>query len=178
MDKQNTTRINRAASPGLSFLFSLIPGGGHMYLGMMRRGTELMAIFFASIFIVTVALGLSEIGVPLFIITFFYSLFDAQHINKAIRRGEIVQDQNIFFKKDYGLNGYHYGLIAIVLGLMFLINRLERLLSDLMPYRLYYIIQRSFTPLIIIGLGLYLLLKSSKDSKSQKLDQSSSKIED
>src|SRR5690554_7549685 len=88
-----------------------------MYLGMMRRGTELMAIFFASIFIVTVALGLSEIGVPLFIITFFYSLFDAQHINKAIRRGEIVQDQNIFFKKDYGLNGYHYGLIAIVLGL-------------------------------------------------------------
>ena len=58
MDKQNTTRINRAASPGLSFLFSLRPGGGHMYLGMMRRGTELMAIFFASIFIVTVALGL------------------------------------------------------------------------------------------------------------------------
>ena len=61
---------------------------------------------------------------------------------------------------------------------MFLFNRLERLLNDLMPYGLYYIIQRSFTPLIIIGLGLYLLLKSSKDSKSQKLDQSSSKIED
>ena len=33
----------------LSVLFSLVPGAGHMYLGLMRRGASIMAAFFQSI---------------------------------------------------------------------------------------------------------------------------------
>src|SRR5690554_1353738 len=123
----------------------------------MRRGVQLMTIFFASIFIVSSILGLAEIGVPLCIIIFFYSLFDAQHINKAIRQGEEVQDADIIRIKGFSLNGYHYGIIAIMVGFFFLFDRLESSLNRLMPPGLYYTMQRSFTPLIIIAVGIYLL---------------------
>ena len=33
----------------LSVLFSFIPGAGHMYLGLMKRGASIMAAFFATI---------------------------------------------------------------------------------------------------------------------------------
>ncbi|HZK35012.1 MAG TPA: hypothetical protein VFD33_06865 [Bacillota bacterium] len=162
MDNKNEIRINQNASRGLTFLFSLLPGGGHLYLGLMRRGVQLMTLFFACIFLVADILGLPEIGVPLCIITFFYSLFDAQHANKAIRRGEGVRDADIVSMKGDSLNGYHYGIIAILLGFFFLFDRLETVISKLMPFGLYHTIQRSFTPLIIIGVGIYLLWKSKK----------------
>ena len=33
----------------LSMMFSLVPGAGHMYLGLMRRGASIMAAFFSAI---------------------------------------------------------------------------------------------------------------------------------
>lgn len=160
-------RINRNAVPPLTFLFSLLPGAGHMYLGLMRRGLEIMLAFFASIFIVADTLGLGEIGIPLTIIIFFYSLFDAQHLNKAISRGEEVTDVNFVKINRMSLNGYHMGIGAIVLGLLFLVDRLSNYATEFMPYRVYSVIERSITPLLIIALGLYLIMKSKKTTESK-----------
>ncbi len=34
-----------------AFILSLIPGVGYMYLGLMRRGLEVMTLFFGTIFV-------------------------------------------------------------------------------------------------------------------------------
>lgn len=60
-----------------AFLLSLIPGAGHMYLGMMRRGVQLMALFMLPIMIA----GFLRLEVFLFTlpIIWFYSFFDSMN---------------------------------------------------------------------------------------------------
>ena len=41
--------MNQNPNSFLTVLFSLIPGAGHMYLGLMKRGASIMAAFFATI---------------------------------------------------------------------------------------------------------------------------------
>lgn len=159
-------RINNNASPALTFLFSLLPGAGHMYLGLMRRGLEIIAVFFASIFIISDTLQLAEIGIPLSIIIFFYSLFDAQHLNKSIRRGEEVTDSNFLKLPGFTLNGYHMGIGAIILGIIFLLDRLRGYIAQFISPVSYSIIERSITPLLIIALGLYLVKSADKSEKA------------
>ncbi|HHY81113.1 MAG TPA: hypothetical protein GX505_00305 [Clostridiales bacterium] len=159
-------RINQNASPALTFLFSIVPGAGHMYLGLMRRGLELMAAFFACIFIVADLLHLAEIGVPLCIIIFFYSLFDAQHLNKAIRRGETISDTGQQFFPKIALNAYHMGIAAIVLGLIFLMDRLRSYIIHFIPDIAYSMIERSIVPLLIIALGLYIIKNASREKEN------------
>lgn len=155
-------RINSNASPALTFLFSLFPGAGHMYLGLMRRGLEIMVAFFASIFLIADALQLAEIGVPLSIIIFFYSLFDAYHLCKSIKKGDEVADSNFMRMTRFTLNGYHMGIAAIVLGFIFLLDRLRGYMIQFIPSVAYGMFERSITPLLIIVLGLYLVKSAGK----------------
>ncbi len=64
----------RPKSKFLTFVLSLFPGAGHMYLGFMKQGVELMAVFLAACVLISF-IG-SELGffIPLFIA---YSVFDA-----------------------------------------------------------------------------------------------------
>ncbi|AEV67323.1 hypothetical protein [Acetivibrio clariflavus] len=63
----------------IAMVLSIIPGAGHMFLGLQRQGLQLMAIFFLSFFI-TDWINLS-IFMPLIPIIWFFGLFDA--MNKA-----------------------------------------------------------------------------------------------
>jgi hypothetical protein len=159
-------RINSNASPALTFLFSLLPGAGHMYLGLMRRGSEIMIAFFASIFLVADVLQLAEIGVPLSIIIYFYSLFDAYHLCRSVKKGDEVADSNFLMLSGFTLNGYHMGIAAIALGFIFLIDRLHGYMIHFISSLAYGIFQRSITPLLIILLGLYLVIAAGKASKT------------
>ena len=76
------------------FLSALIPGAGHMCLGLMKRGLILMTLFFLNI-------GLAMIldGFIVFLpVVWFYCLFDAW--NKSFLKPEElrkVDDSFIFF---------------------------------------------------------------------------------
>ena len=158
-------RINQKASPALTLLFSILPGAGHMYLGLMKRGLELMIAFLAAFFIVADLLHLAEIGVPLCIVIFFYSLFDAQHLNKAIRKGEEVADyNNLVFLSKINLNGYHMGIAAMALGFILLLDRLRGYMVYFIPSAAYSIVERSIVPLLIIVLGFLLMKNASGGS--------------
>lgn len=159
-------RINSNASPALTFLFSLLPGAGHMYLGLMRRGLEIMVAFFGSIFLVADALQLAEIGVPLSLIIYFYSLFDAYHLRKSIKRGDEIADSTFLKLTGFTLNGYHMGIAAIVLGFIFLIDRLRGYMVHFIPSLAYSMIERSITPVLIILLGLYMIKEAGKAAKA------------
>jgi hypothetical protein len=71
LEKQNRKTI--------AMVLSIIPGAGHMFLGLQRQGLQLMTIFFFSFFI-TDWISLS-IFLPLIPIIWFFGFFDA--MNKA-----------------------------------------------------------------------------------------------
>ena len=88
----------------LTFLFSIIPGVGHMYLGYMKRGAEFMAMFAASMYLAimfTFWLNLPIIGAIFMIvlpIIWFYQMFDSMHAISQMRRLgiEVPQDDGFF----------------------------------------------------------------------------------
>lgn len=63
----------------LAILFGLMPGAGHMYLGLLKQGIELMSIFLLGFFLTDwLNLSIFMIVVPL---VWFYSFFDV--LNKS-----------------------------------------------------------------------------------------------
>jgi hypothetical protein len=63
----------------LTFIFSMMPGAGHMYLGFMKQGVSIMTLFFATAFF---GMSLSAEAVLLiFPVIWFYSFFDALNKN-------------------------------------------------------------------------------------------------
>lgn len=62
----------------LTFLFSFMPGCGHMYLGAMKKGTTLLTSFWAVIFVASwLNLGFLFFLLP---VLWFYSFFDAMNL--------------------------------------------------------------------------------------------------
>src|SRR5690554_2203025 len=58
----------------LWFLFSLMPGAGHMYMGLMKRGIMLLGIFLAVVALDNIIFGWSLIGaisVLIYVFAFF-----------------------------------------------------------------------------------------------------------
>jgi len=113
----------------LAMFLSLLPGAGHMYLGLQKRGLQLMAAFLMSIYILDVLkLSLFLFLIP---ILWFFSFFDAlQRISDA-ERGEArdvpVVDWLIHRQKWAGI-----GLIAF--GAILLFDRVGiPLLTELFP---------------------------------------------
>ena len=91
----------------LTFLFSIIPGVGHMYLGYMKRGVEFMTMFAVSAYLSFLFIsfsrgnGIEFIGVIFLIILpiiWFYQMFDSMHIISQMKRLqiEVPQDDGFF----------------------------------------------------------------------------------
>lgn len=75
----------------LSILMSVIPGVGHMYLGLMKKGIQLMAVFFiAWYFVNNLRVSAFMVAIP---IIWAYSVFDAMH--KASLE-EQLEDEDLF----------------------------------------------------------------------------------
>ena len=62
----------------LTFMFSFIPGAAEMYMGFMKQGISLMALFVVNI--IGLAYGLEELFVPAMILTWFYCFFHARNL--------------------------------------------------------------------------------------------------
>ena len=64
-----------------TFVFSLFPGAGHMYLGLMKKGASLMLLFCLTIAL-SGFLNLSFLLILLPVI-WFYSFFDAMNLRNV-----------------------------------------------------------------------------------------------
>lgn len=76
----------------LTFMFSLVPGGGHMYLGLMQTGLLLMSIFFASIYLAS-QIDFFAIFIP---VVYFYSFFSALNIRRSMSFGDKITDSDVW----------------------------------------------------------------------------------
>ncbi len=71
--------MKRKKSRFWTFCFSFIPGAAEMYMGFMKNGLSIMALFFVS-FIIPVVLRVSDVFILLAVLVWFYGFFHARNL--------------------------------------------------------------------------------------------------
>ncbi|HEX3028128.1 MAG TPA: hypothetical protein VHT34_02225 [Clostridia bacterium] len=169
--------MKKKRSGFFTFIFSLLPGAGHMFMGFMKIGASMMSAFFLLIFISSWL----EIGELMFVlpVLWFYSFFDC--INKRYSTDEefaLIEDRYLFsFDKlvasensFFGKKRLFAGLILLLLGIYLLWNNFMYILQDHISSDLYNTIRdySHLVPQIILGgliimLGIRLILGKKKE---------------
>jgi TM2 domain-containing membrane protein YozV len=166
LDDFQESREDGRKSKVLATFMSIVPGAGHMYLGLQKRGLQLMAAFFLCIYILDVLrLSLFLFLIP---ILWFYSFFDAlQQISKQGR--EPLRDIPIV---DWLVNHQRWvGIVLLGFGLYYLTDEmLLRLLDVWFPQgRISILFHRYFQTIVVsiflIGGGLWLLAGSYRKKR-------------
>lgn len=141
-----------------AFAFSLIPGVGYLYLGLMTRGLQTMVLFFGTIFVASF-INFEEIMALVMPVVMFYSIFDTQQLVKEINFGEKVEDRQLFDFRAIPFNQSWIGYGLILVGVLALLNGI---LPSYFPILRFV---RSVMPaLLIIGTGILILYRNTKKS--------------
>ncbi|MTI85182.1 MAG: hypothetical protein FH756_15120 [Firmicutes bacterium] len=144
-----------------AFVSSLIPGVGYMYLGLMRRGLESMILFFGTIFVSSI-IHMDELVPFVLPVIFFYSIFDTQRLVGQMIDGYQVRDQALLDWEKIGSRSTIIAYVLIGLGTLALLN-------NLLPQVFFYngLANRLVPPLLILGLGIFILYRSTRKGGSE-----------
>lgn len=158
--------MRRKKSKFSTFIFSLLPGAGHMYIGFMNMGLSLMSAFFFVIFLSSWL----DIG-PLMLILpmiWFYSFLDC--MNKVCSSDEeflLLEDNYLFsidklakFDKDIlQKRKLLTGILLLFLGGYLVLKNIMRSLERFIPHEIYMIIDdiTRLAPQIILGIAIIAL---------------------
>ncbi|MBU3182106.1 hypothetical protein [Clostridium psychrophilum] len=169
--------MKKEKSKFLTFIFSLMPGAGHMYMGFMKMGISLMAVFFFIIFLSS----FFSIGPLLFVLplVWFYSFFDC--MNKRYSTDDeflTLEDKYLFsldelVKIDKDVLKKHRlasGILLIIIGGYLIWNNILNTLSAYISSELFSLINdvTRVAPQIIIGIVIILAgLKLIKGKKKE-----------
>lgn len=163
-----------------TFIFSLLPGAGHMYMGFMKRGLSLMSCFFLIIFM-GIWLNIGPL-ILISMIVWFYSFFDTHNI-RSTPDDEFytLEDDYILFPEFLKENSYrelqkkYRNIIAvalIIIGFTILWNNFFSMFRDILPdyLRRFLYSFGHYMPQLVIGFviilfGIYLIR-----GKKQELD--------
>lgn len=141
--------------PFLAFLLSLIPGVGYLYLGLMQRGLQTMLVFYGAIFLAALA-NFAVITALVLPVTIFYTVFDTLQLLKRMNEGQPVADQPLFESISLESKRNLLGVGLIVVGALAMLNNLVSFSAY------YYILNRFVPPVLILGLGIYILAQSAR----------------
>ncbi|MDF0728949.1 hypothetical protein PY093_20255 [Cytobacillus sp. S13-E01] len=116
-DFEQTRSEEGKKSRALATIISIFPGAGHMYLGLQKRGFQLMAGFLLAIYILDVLrLSFFLFLIPLI---WFYSFFDA--LQKVSKHGE--EDLEDIPVVSYLINHQKWvGIGLLVIGLFYMLD--------------------------------------------------------
>lgn len=159
-------------SKSIATLLSIFPGAGHLYLGMQRRGIQLMAAFLFSIYILDVL----RLGIFLFLvpIIWFYSFFDG--LQKASRyEKDPIDDTPVI---SYLLSHQKWvGIGLITLGIYYLfanmvIPLVSPYLTQIFDFNIDYLfsryLQTTIVCMLLIGGGIKLLAGNKRKKEATK----------
>ncbi|MEO3948063.1 hypothetical protein [Gorillibacterium sp. CAU 1737] len=157
------SREDGKRSKMVATLLSILPGAGHMYLGMQVRGFQLMAGFLISLYVMdTLRITLFLILIPLI---WFYALFDAlQAISKYGREPLVdkpIIEGLLLHKKWFGaiLLGFGCYYLLLYLGLDVIDSIVGNRNFSIWFYRYF---QSFFVSMLLIGGGIRLLFGERK----------------
>lgn len=169
-DFEETRNEQGKKSKTLATVLSIFPGAGHMYLGLQKRGLQLMAAFLFGIYILdTLRLSLFMFLIP---IIWFYSFFDA--LQKVSKHGdEDIDDVPVI---SYFVNHQRWiGIGLLALGLYYMFDSIVipavapsiKLNFNIDIQYLYYnYFQGAIICILLIGGGLKLLFGSKSKEES------------
>ncbi len=155
----------------LTFLASLVPGLGYMYLGLIKKGIQAMVIFFL-IEPLFRFIGLGGVASIILIPLWFYLFFDTFNIARKLDRGEFVVDTDFIFsqyqnnkdntKDDTSRNikdksGLILGWALVIIGILSIINKLFP--DNVIYYFIKHSVGTYFIPVLFVFVGVYLLVK-------------------
>ena len=169
--------MTRKKSGFLTFCFSLIPGAGEMYMGFMKQGISIMAVFWLLIFLA----AFFGMGPVLFIlpILWCYSFFNVHNIRgMSDEEFYALEDDYLFHLNDNAfwgrLRGKQSNLLAavlIIIGVVIMWNRLADYMRWLLPDSVYWYIMDDIPQLVIavllIWCGIYLIRGKKKELDSE-----------
>ncbi|MCY6369909.1 hypothetical protein [Clostridium ganghwense] len=102
----------------ITLMLSMIPGAGHMYIGLMKMGVQIMGLFFLAFYLTDLLrISLFMLFVP---VIWFYSIFDVMHKTSS---SENLEDGDLIIVdkfKDMSINknsGRLLGIVLIVIGI-------------------------------------------------------------
>ncbi|RFB10236.1 hypothetical protein DZB84_22990 [Bacillus sp. HNG] len=165
-DFEETRREQGRKSKTLATVLAIFPGAGHLYLGLQKRGIQLMAAFLFAIYILDVLrLSLFLFLIP---IIWFYSFFDA--LQKVSKHGEEeIEDVPVVSYIVNHQKWVGFGLIA--LGLYYLLVNVvlptvgpmvAKVFHFDIQYFYYTYFQGTIICILLIGGGLKLMVGSKK----------------
>jgi len=159
----------------LSIFFSIMPGAGHMFLGAMNQGVQIMACFLVLVYLSNLT------GVMLFLIVamiiWFYSMFDMVH---RVSGSAIYDDGEEFIlftivrRLTANSNSNKMvGILFVIVGVLIIGNKvILPELVDFIGHRLMSLGKMIFISLIFILIGFRLIFKSSTKALSKgEIDQ-------
>lgn len=157
----------------LTFLAALIPGVGYMYLGLIKKGIEIL-ILYSLIKPSLTFIGLHNLVWILQVPIWFYTFFDTFNVARKIDKGEeledssfiiskvINKDENGTFKFDtQKLNNNFWitlGWGLILVGILAVINKIFN--GSILIVFIKSIFNLYLIPILFIFAGLYLLFRN------------------
>ncbi len=170
--------MKRKKSRFWSFVLSFLPGCAEMYMGFMKTGISLMAMFWGLIAVATVL----NIGEVMFIalIVWFYGFFHANNMaGLAQSELEMMKDDYLFHveglcgagEKLTGSYRKIVSVVLIVLGCVLCIRGVFGMLRNFLPkvvIQMYYVLG-DYLPQVIVGVGIVAIGLTMIKGKKQEL---------
>lgn len=158
----------------ITFISALIPGVGYMYLGLIKKGVQTLALFLmVDYFLPLLGIGFLE---NIILIPFWcYTFFDTYNIAAKLNRGEQVNDTDYIFEKTNWLASNTTSVSGdrsffIILAWALIVVGILAIINKLMGNNYYYRLIMSciniyfFPTLLIVG-GIFLLVRENKRTK-------------
>ena len=169
----NQYNKNNRISTFLTTILSFIPGLGHMYLGFMRRGLQIMLAFFGVIAVSNVIYNLVPISTALATVIWFFSVFECFHLRRRLQAGEEVVEELFVNPINKEMNLYYVGIGLLVFGGLLLIDVGINNMLDIFGiskvnvlYEIIKIARGLILPVLLIIGGIWLLKRHKKNAKA------------
>ncbi len=154
-------------------LLSLVPGAGHMYLGQIGKGFALMALLFASVFLVILYSGATGIYwitaylIPTLCTLFLsYAIFDSIAIASAMREGRQPADDPTMqaIWERVLVSRRTIGWVLVVAGVVGLLQLLSEPVNELLRSSLGLDVPVTalILPVVLLVVGLRLLRRGAR----------------
>jgi len=151
----------QAKNPAAAGFLSVIPGLGHVYLGLYQRAVIFFAVWVVVISVVRHAGGPAGLMIPFW---WFFVLIDAVRQAKAINATGVPESNLLPNEKPLNFSGsLTFGIFLVLVGLFFFLDRWFRIdLSFLFD----------FWPVLLIGFGAWQIFSywKSKQPAAPKVD--------
>lgn len=132
--------MTRKKNRFLTFIFSLVPGAGEMYMGFMKQGVTLMGAFFLLIFLASwLNIGPLLFALP---VLWCYGFFHVHNL-KSLPDEEFyaIEDDYLFhldrvLPKNINMDKKSKNILAVILiavGIVILLNNLGDMIGWLLP---------------------------------------------